>query len=108
MKVSELTGALLDYWVAKTVGRSVEIVDGQCQHVYGMRSVFSPSTNWSQGGPIIDREEIELVHRNGMDGRTLWAIKENIIMRGETKLIAAMRCYVASKFGEEVPDDPTK
>ena len=114
MKVSELTGAKLDYWVAKAEGKLITLmgcfpvmVEYRTEHVTGWDE-YSPSTDWSQGGPIIDREEIELVHRNGMDGRTLWAIKENIIMRGETKLIAAMRCYVASKFGEEVPDDPTK
>ena len=105
MKVSELTGALLDYWVAKTAGRSVEIVDGQCQHTYGMRSVFSPSTNWSQGGPIIEREGMNQYRQP--DGIWYVFIKTPEIYSnatGATLLIAAMRCYVASKFGNELPE----
>lgn len=109
MKVSELTGAELDFWVAKAEGfNNVFIEDGEALSPDPEDTVawdvHKFSTDWSQGGPIIDREEIELVHRNGMDGRTLWAIKENIIMRGETKLIAAMRAYVVSKFGEDVQE----
>jgi hypothetical protein len=66
------------------------------------------SSDWSQGGPIIERENIFLSPgsenmwpsartADGMD--TGW-------VTGETKLIAAMRCYVASKMGDvvEVPD----
>ena len=120
IKVATLTGALLDYWVVKALGYRLAAwkggyrvfdsngdVSGYIGNV-APRPItlfkMSPSTDWSQGGPIIDREEIELVHRNGMDGLTLWAIKGNVIMRGETKLIAAMRAYVASKLGEEVDE----
>ena len=60
-----------------------------------------PSTNWAQGGPIIEREGISL---DKMYDTPEWcASMENTKgYRGPTPLIAAMRCYVASKLGEEV------
>lgn len=64
---------------------------------------YHPSTNWQQGGPIIEREinSLERItdtwyakrYRTGK--RDLW-------QTGQTPLIAAMRCYVATKFGDEV------
>ena len=60
------------------------------------------STDWAQGGPIIEREKINLEQ----DGFQWWAhIKADEECPGPTPLIAAMRCFVASKLGEivEVP-----
>lgn len=68
----------------------------------------SPSTDWAVGGQIIDRERINLQPVYSMDGRFLyWTAKSRewvLDMDGPTPLIAAMRAYVASKFGEEVPE----
>ncbi|KVX33411.1 hypothetical protein WT32_02380 [Burkholderia anthina] len=75
---------------------------------------FRPSTDWVAGGPIIGREPFGIFER--VDGG--WAAgiyRPRAGMRdlcvayqtGETLLIAAMRAYVASKFGDEVPDAPT-
>ena len=70
------------------------------------REVYSPSTNWAQGGPIIEREWI--CADRLMDGRW-WACKrtnagDSMLFQnaGPTPLIAAMRCYVTSKMGDEV------
>jgi hypothetical protein len=67
----------------------------------------SPSTNWAQGGPIIEREKIRL---NCGDGT--WGVAEGVweaahprniyVSFGPTPLVAAMRCYVASKLGDTV------
>ena len=70
---------------------------------------LSPSTNWAQGGPIIEREVISLVFLGDHwvastpnpeaklgDGR------DPLEAYGPTPLIAAMRCYVSSKLGDEV------
>jgi hypothetical protein len=67
------------------------------------RDEFDYSTDWAQGGPIIEREGIRIVevaadvwgavYSRGDVGREHFA---------ETPLIAAMRCYVASKLGDEV------
>lgn len=67
------------------------------------------STDWAQGGPIIEREKIDCVA--DPNGKDVWMGQfyatrlsgEKVIRAyGPTPLIAAMRCYVASKLGEEV------
>jgi hypothetical protein len=107
MKTSELTGAALDWAVAKCEVVAVRwsaaheqlLVDG-----YPYR-VWQPHTNWLQGGPIIEREGIGLHFDD--DDNDPWAARPYLgdtwnLMLGPTPLIAAMRCYVASKLGEEV------
>lgn len=107
MEVSELIGAQLDYWVGVTDGLLVEIKDGVCfQKVPDGKRDYSPSTNWTQGGEIIEKENIcwyedhdELIVEAGEVGRH----RMNLPIH-TPKLIAAMRCYVASKFGEVVAE----
>jgi len=62
---------------------------------------YNPSGDWMQGGPIIEREKVELFIRD----EKWFAYSSNSTPEdfyGETPLIAAMRCYVASKLGDEV------
>ena len=91
MKVSELQGAALDWAVAKC--ESTLYADG------GMWDLFCPSTEWEFGGPIIERERIEL-EWSGPDW--LAQIKADNEYYGATPLVAAMRAFVASKLGDEV------
>lgn len=74
MKVSELSGALLDYWVAVAQGnQEVRIRADACEmriHPDFEFMPYSPSTAWAHGGPIIERDQIFLdpphdVHYNG-------------------------------------------
>jgi hypothetical protein len=66
-------------------------------------------TEWLHGGPIIERE-IHSITDTTMRGdmNSAWVAKIHvgedlcITMYGPTPLIAAMRCYVASKLGDEV------
>ena len=99
MKTSELTGAALDWAVAKCED-GLDWDDDRLCYVTEHGQDFEPSTNWAQGGPIIERERIGL-RDDGGDG---WAADDYIsaTMHGPTPLIAAMRCYVASKLGDEV------
>lgn len=87
MKTSELQGAALDWAVT------------QCEQF--VEDVFEPSENWADGGPIIEREKIGLkCHSDGT-----WEASHPECLywkRGETPLVAAMRCYVASKLGDEI------
>jgi hypothetical protein len=110
MKTYELTGAALDWAVAKCEGQPNEWM---ADHKRGY--INSPSTDWSQGGPIIEREGIS-TRWDSADyiGDTLtnvtWSAApcdEDYSHTGPTPLIAAMRCYVASKLGDEVevPDE---
>ena len=100
MRTNELTGAALDWAVAKCA-------DLPYPHVYDEQGEIvevSPSTNWSQGGPIIEREEISVNWASGQwQAHTANDQDEYVqIEYGPTPLIAAMRCYVASKLGDEV------
>ena len=97
MKTSELTGAALDWAVAKCEG----VINGDDLDLGFIRERgYTPSTDWAQGGPIIEREEIETRKANSKE----WgAWKDGVgCIHGPTPLIAAMRCYVASKLGDEV------
>lgn len=110
IKTSELTGAALDWVVANLVES-----DGRLRSALGRFSVkvgrqFNPSVNWSQGGPIIDREKITTGPYSG-EREGEWqayigwdAEKYDPLFAedGPTPLIAAMRAFVASKLGDEV------
>jgi hypothetical protein len=116
MKTSELTGAALDWAVAQIEsGAGPDKAEKQWRY-FGR--VFHPSTDWSQGGPIIESEGIntfkynkiseeepdkwcahKVVPRPNLEGSTNMTA---IAPEGPTPLIAAMRCYVASKLGDDI------
>ena len=110
MKTSELTGAALDWAVATCEGAytpSVDTdVDGTKRVNYG--GMYPEwSTDWSQGGPIIEREGMQIYRIDqSFWGTTIWWDDEHgaseFTQKGPTPLIAAMRCYVASKLGDNV------
>ena len=99
MKTSELTGAALDWAVSKCEGNEINIRKG---------SLWIPkecySTDWAQGGPIIEREAIQLTPDEyaGTWAAYMTNAGEPYEATGPTPLIAAMRCYVASKLGDEI------
>ena len=76
----------------------------------GYAEGFEPSTDWSQGGPIIEREEIGTKRRMPSMRGEKWEAAGSIGAKGAgyrhavgpTPLIAAMRCLCASKLGDEV------
>jgi hypothetical protein len=110
MKTSELTGAALDWAVAKCGGFDPETLNTKTGVVYSLRyGVYTPSTDWSQGGPIIEREFIEFGVSKTDPIRyaaKIYVNDKRIITHGSTHLIAAMRCYVASKMGDTVDVPP--
>ena len=96
MKTNELTGLALDWAVA------------MAENWAGADFKVKPySTDWSQGGPIIERENISIV-REGDAGNWVASVYDyaeadwHLHTEGTTLLEAAMRCYVASKLGDEV------
>jgi hypothetical protein len=101
VKTSALTGAALDWAVAKCEVGAEFIGEIDDPHFY--------STDWALAGPIIEREKIEITkgnplyfpegNENGDYYEDLWIAGK---YHGQTPLIAAMRCYVASKLGDEV------
>ena len=108
MKTYELTGAALDWAVAKCEGQSFTYgdceyeIDGRVFQRGGCSIERRYSTDWAQGGPIIEREIIEIT-RGGAYAEHFWkATRNSTINYGPTPLIAAMRAFVASKLGDEI------
>ncbi|NDF50773.1 MAG: DUF2591 domain-containing protein [Betaproteobacteria bacterium] len=113
MKTAELTGPALDWAVAKCEGYTgLHKIAGRRPHEpqlgiwpprkeYGAMDLWELgySTDWAQGGPIIERERIsiEWTGENWMG-----YVFHDQECFGPTPLVAAMRCYVASKLGDEV------
>ena len=121
-KTSELTGNALDRAVAKALEMHVWPTRGgwftfdsdaypEYRNDYNDDKLqsFRPAINWAQGGAIIERERIcledaagmywvaTMLYQNDDDGRIQTSEEQ-----GATPLVAAMRCYVASKLGDEV------
>lgn len=65
---------------------------------------WSPSTLWAQGGPIIEGEKIAVwPSENGEhDGEWCARTIDTYITYSPTPLIAAMRCFVVSRLGDEL------
>lgn len=115
-KTADLEWSLLDAAVALAEGDALpdfwrDPDDGTCWEVAGKRQ-WAPSTRWDQGGPIIDREQISLI-QPGYGGSIEWEAgigarhtddgwEADHSADGPTPLIAAMRAYISSKFGDEV------
>jgi hypothetical protein len=127
MKTSELTGDALDWAVAKCEG--IEYTEGRCAvarcRIGADESTTHRQLNGRKVVPIIERESIFVLReQSGFKGRRLWAatsgaskaiglnddsvkLYRDAFYFGPAPLIAAMRCYVASRLGDEVelPED---
>ena len=112
MKASELTDIALDWAVAKceliqhltSLGKTPNYEQCDSIALSKTRLGIGYSTNWAQGGPIIEREKINV----SMSLTAPWmgflydGAEMIWLMDGPTPLIAAMRCYVSSKLGDEI------
>ena len=126
MKTSELIDQTLDWAVAKCEEINSQICRtnscaeekqgikthaikyNQTWNAQGLErwSTYAPSTDWSQGGPIIEREKID-VQVSCVKGWAAYINNDELTADlyqglGPTPLIAAMRCFVASKLGDEI------
>lgn len=136
VKTSDLIGPALDWSVAMCEGASnlrrnphrfnnAWIVDWPGEDsapTTDYLSCFDPSSDWNLGGPIIEREGIGTVPeprdhsvwkaqfsytREVFRMSPIGLVNSYCLQRGPTPLVAAMRCYVTSKLGDEVeiPDE---
>jgi len=99
MKTSELTDTALDWAIDIALG-NIRPDGGLYAGQQGRAKHYS--TDWSHGGPIIEREKIDTAYENGQ-----WFAYESEgdccdPSVGPTPLIAVMRCFVASKLGDKV------
>jgi len=125
VKVSEASGAALDWMVAKCEGYFNDdqtYWDGAhgAKHFIQMRQAEGhgvhwthSTTDWGEGGPIIERikgfefkQWLEARRENCCEAH-IHNYEGNWVEFGTTPLEAAMRCYAASKLGDEVevPDE---
>ena len=127
VKTADLIDKPLDYAVAMCKGSVTELAFDGIAYGFDLNGKtmvltkgwapsmsWHPSSNWSQGGPIIEREVIDIQAKfnSGSNivpkGQWYWqasTVNEDDVaywFDGPTPLIAAMRCYVASKLGDEV------
>lgn len=138
LKTKDLTGPALDWAVAKAsdrlgkyirddlrLGTSIIDIDFDehrqlAVYVPGRKHdpyvPWAPSTDWAQGGPLIDASDIVEIVKGGYGESVYWEVISGMedepghtMARGPTKLIAAFRCIVAAKLGDEVdiPDELT-
>lgn len=118
IKVSEATKAQLNYVVSQLEGvdhdtaiLNITVGDDNGWHL-------DYAGDWAQGGPIIEREGVAIFKGTVLVSGTDWAAcqsgKHSWIdtstydeITGPTPLVAAMRCFVAAKLGEEpeVPEE---
>lgn len=119
IRTKDLTGAALDWSVAKCEGWDAPIFRNRTWAVplyvatngTGLHT-YAPSTDWAQGGPIIDhmvREGLRLTGYKSLptDPTSCQAQIGNIVTGGPTPLIAAMRCFCCSKLGDvvDIPEE---
>lgn len=120
IKTQTLTGVALDWAVSMALGHG-PVLDmnshGGIWHGWYERTPATPdgryrrlpgyTYDWSDGGPIIEREGYA-IRKYGDFPETRWQADDwqfrfaNPKAVGPTPLVAAMRCYVASKLGNEV------
>lgn len=114
IKTSELTGVALD-WAVENALLLDRVGNPEQRSAIATRNMrvrgesCSYCLNWAQGGPIIEREKIDCVA--DPNGKDVWMgqlyatrLSGEKVIRAyvPTPLIAAMRCYVASKMGDEI------
>ncbi len=133
MKVSDLSGHLLDDWVARSHGWTKyldtkniwwwreKVVDDDVGVLQTPCDSYQPSADWNSGGALLDAAGIfvfkeEIRHDNGAyvsrytSGRSI--SREGVSregrgqMGGSTYLEAGMRTYVFLWFGWDVEDQP--
>ena len=101
IKTAELTGNALNWAVASA--KKLEWLGNQAE-TYVKLCAYSPSTNREQGEHIIDIACIRYRYVDAESGYVAWIVSSPVAHNhfGPTSLIAAMRCFVQSKLGDEV------
>jgi hypothetical protein len=114
LDVTQLDGHTLDFYVALTnkfkafishkLDSCVILVSKQSGNIW---TKYNPSTLWTHGGPLVEKEGISLENQGKIGDDRYWAAYYGIdpassndtTCYGPTPLIAAMRCFVREEFG---------
>lgn len=134
MKTADLTGALLDYWVARAEGVPADqleirplqrgngpngphLPESICVRFWMSDEIIGPdevrvcySTNWAMGGPLVEKYKLDLIRgdifSNGWQVSGETKLGYEYAVEGDTPLIAICRAVVRATFGDEVEDFP--
>lgn len=127
VKTSELTGYALDWAVAKAIGYECGRLQGRngtfgcnahrgVQYVIGIlrgsslveelnARFWRPTTDWAQGGPLLDKYNVSIEHIECRDGE-IWiggmATFDGTAKAADAPLVAICRTIVAGKLGDVV------
>jgi hypothetical protein len=127
MKVSELEGDALNYWVAKAEGYQLIDVPPDADGQNASRILAPPnllasgyqfpprgklghmlrqwSSRWEHGGPLIEKYKMYVCGAGG-EGWEAHCDDRMNYGKGRTALEAICRAVVLAKFGDEVPGEP--
>lgn len=113
MKVNELAWPQLDIWVCRAeleefldmrmTPEIASLIKAKIGHL-----PYAPSIDPAIAFVIIEREGISLEYDDDECVLTPWCARSrdgSVAQCSSRLLIAAMRCYVITKFGAEVPDE---
>ncbi len=105
VKTCKLKDKALDWAVAASLDKGTNLTQEQLAKL-AAADRWEPSTDWGQGGMILDAEKLSISPAKN-DGYMAWAFPKGNGSWGETYLMAAMRCYVTSKFGNfiDIPEE---
>ena len=113
-KTQDLEGEALNYaatladkWNAYLIMDHAGALHTYYRHDQHGSIVYPNYLNWSDAGPVIERERIELKIPEAKEfGQWMALITDAsgdyIHRSGPTPLIAAMRCFIQSRLGDEV------
>ena len=100
--VAEDGGSVCTFITEGNAFERIRLMRAHC--IPGGTTDYKPSRDWSQGGPIIEREKINMACLSYPD-RTEWRATCHPMLPdfdGPTPLVAAMRAFVASRFSDVV------
>jgi hypothetical protein len=119
MKVADLNGMALDYWVARSLHdfvREIYFTDsGETVSIRGndrgrpWDGRFTPSTSWEAAAAVLDRaQQLEVRARTEVGTAHCVATFEGahraVEGRGDSLRVALLRAFVESRFGGSVDD----
>lgn len=129
VETCKLEGPALDWAVAQAIGlqvifhvfsetvdtstherpSSIQVTMGADVYYHSgdmILALYSPSTDWSQGGPLIAMHRVSIIYSDDKCDPCAWT-DETAAWGASSPLIAAMRAMVAEKLGAtvEVPTE---
>jgi hypothetical protein len=110
VKTADLEGAALDWAVAQVEGISVTLAGPAYGNGWRVRKIaypsgkYSPSADWGQGGPLIDKHDVDIDGEGSYCEAWIWMDSSAKFLKawGDTRLIASCRVIVESALGDTV------